>query len=98
MASQSLQMSARTLLRRPRITEKSSNLSGMGVYCFEVATGAQKADINNAIKEVYGVTPLRVHISKLPGKRLIYRGVPGKKPGIKKAYVYLKKGEKINFV
>ena len=91
--------SSRTILRRPRITEKASFLADkQGVYCFEVSAGSSKADISKAIKEIYGVIPRKVHITMRPAKRVIRRGIPGKKVGIKKAYVYLKKGDKIEFV
>jgi len=42
--------------------------------------------------------PIKVRIVNLPSKKTLARGKVGRKPGVKKAYVYLKKGEKIEFI
>ncbi|MBL7053909.1 50S ribosomal protein L23 [Patescibacteria group bacterium] len=84
-------------LTRPIITEKAMVLQEQGVYTFEVPINANKIMIKKAIKELYGFMPVRVNIIKSKGKRKRY----GKSMGItkkrKKALVYLKKGEKIEF-
>jgi len=84
---------------KPRITEKSGIQSEtMNVYTFEVRKDATKGSIEKAIKELYSFTPLKVRIVNLPAKRVFARGKVGKKSGIKKAFVYLKKGDKIAFI
>ena len=45
--------------------------------------------------EKYKVTPVRINTVTIPAKNVIVRGKRGKKSGYKKAYIYLKKGEKI---
>lgn len=90
--------SKKNVLVRSRITEKSSVLTDKGVYCFEVGIDANKHEIRNAIKVLYGVTPLAIRIVPVPGKRVMYRGRPGVSKSSKKAYVHLKAGDKIEFV
>jgi len=86
------------LIISPRITEKSAIGADKGVYTFNVAPSANKNEIKKAIKLVYGVTPLRVSVTKITSKVVMRRGVLGEKGGGKKAVVYLKKGDKIAFV
>jgi ribosomal protein L23 len=50
------------------------------------------------VKELYKVTPVKVNIINLPAKIVFTRGKSGRKAGVKKAVVYLKKGDKIEFV
>jgi large subunit ribosomal protein L23 len=87
------------IIKRPRITEKSGiQAETMGVYTFEVTAEANKKNIAKAIKEIYKVTPVKVNITHLPAKKVFARGKTGRQSGVKKAVVYLKKGEKIEFV
>ena len=84
------------ILIRPRVTEKASGLSERQVYTFEVSPDATKYSIAKAIKVYFDVTPAKVAIVKNPSKAVIVRGKRGVKSGVKKAYVYLKKGDNIN--
>lgn len=87
------------ILISPRITEKaviSSDKSG--VYVFNVTSIANKPLIAKAIKEAYKVTPVKVRIATLPKERTFRRGKKGTTGGGKKAYVYLKKGDKIEVI
>ena len=87
------------IIKKPRITEKSGiQAEALGVYTFEVTTKANKKNVAKAIKELYKVTPVKVNITNLPAKIIFTRGKTGRKSGIKKAVVYLKKGDKIEFV
>jgi large subunit ribosomal protein L23 len=83
------------VLLRPRVTEKASFLQEGNVYTFEVADKAAKKEIIKAIKEAYKVTPVRVNTVKNPSKQISMKGIRGFSGGVKKAYVYLKKGDKI---
>ena len=84
----------------PRITEKSVMMGDKNVYTFTVARTATKFLVRDAIKALYGVTPVKVNIvNKVPALRL--SGAKNrlvKEAGMKKAYVYLKKGDTINLV
>jgi large subunit ribosomal protein L23 len=89
------------VLRSPRITEKSALSAEKNVYVFNVATKASKTDIKQAIEELYKVKPTKVRTTSIAEKVVTRRkrsGVTtGKKSGGKKAYVYLKKGDVIEF-
>jgi len=83
---------------RPRVTEKSGIQSQGGTYTFEVAANANKNTVAQAISLIYKVRPIRVNMSRLPAKNVFHRGRWGKSPGVRKAIVTLKKGDKIDFV
>lgn len=86
-----------TIIIRPRITEKAAVLSETGnVYTFEVTKSATKTTIKRAIKEIYKVAPTRVNIVKLAAKNVVVKGKKGSTKAVVKAYVYLKKGDKID--
>jgi large subunit ribosomal protein L23 len=80
---------------QPRITEKATFQSEKGVYVFEVTGRATKKTIAMAIRQLYKVTPVKVRIAKNPAKQVFVRGKWGRKQGVKKAYVALAKGDKI---
>ncbi len=84
----------------PRITEKSVSQSENDVYVFNVKRDANKFAIRDAIKALYNVTPVKVNtVNKKPAKRLVgSRNRMKHVAGMKKAYVYLKKGDSINLV
>jgi large subunit ribosomal protein L23 len=89
---------ASIILRRPYITEKSNALAAQHAYVFEVESNATKIEIRRAVEELYKVRPVRVNVAVRPDKRIVYRGKAGVKQGFKKAIVYLKAGESIQFV
>lgn len=87
------------VIKRPRISEKSTRLSESNVYCFDVLVSANKPLVAQAIKALYGVTPRKVTFAKIPTKKVGGRGRPaGRTARGKKAFVFLKKGDKIDFV
>ena len=83
------------VLLRPRITEKATFIAEFGAYVFDVATGANKREIAEAVRAVYSVSPAHVRVLAVAEKKKMVRGRPGRRPGGKKAYVFLTKGEKI---
>ncbi len=88
-----------SVLIKPRMTEKAL-ISGdkRGVYVFEVAKDATKSAIAGSVKAEYKVTPVRVRTAVIPSKNVFRGGKFGTKSGGKKAYVYLKKGDKIELL
>ena len=86
-----------TNILRPRITEKSG-LAGesQNIYTFEVAKNSTKHTIAQEIKSLYQVTPEKITIVNLPARKVFVRGRKGTQSAVKKAMVYLKKGDKIN--
>ncbi len=89
-----------SIIVAPRITEKSVKMGDSNVYTFVVAERATKFLVRDAIKALYGVTPVKVNIvRKRPALRLAgSKNRMVKVSGMKKAYVYLKKGDTINLV
>ena len=87
-----------TIIKNPRVTEKASFLAEQNVYTFDVSKNANKTEIKKAIFALYKVKPVKVNILAVPAKKIFVRGKVGVKPGGKKALVYLKKGDKIEFI
>mgnify|MGYP003419658161 CR=1 FL=1 len=86
-----------TTILRPRITEKAGIMSEtQNVYTFEVEKNSTKDTIAKEIKTLYKVTPTKVRIINLPARKVFVRGNRGVQSAVKKALVYLKKGDKIN--
>ncbi len=83
------------IILRPRVTEKATFLQEGNVYTFEVASNAAKKEIMKAVKEAYKIMPLRINTVKNPAKQIFMKGKKGFSGGVKKAYVYLKPGDKI---
>ncbi len=86
------------VLNQPRITEKATMLSGFGCYTFEVPKDATKPEVLKTIESLYKVKPIKVRMITIPAKNVFKRGRAGVKSGGKKAIIYLKKGETLEFV
>lgn len=88
------------VLRSPRITEKAMKMGERNIYSFEVARSATKFDVREAVKTFYGVTPVKVNIvNKTPRQfKSRSKGRVMTEHGMKKAYVYLKKGDSISLI
>ena len=91
-------MNTLKIIKNPRITEKGSMNAEKNVYTFDVAKDANKTEIKKAIFTLYKIHPTRVNIITVKEKRVFSRGINGTKGGGKKALVYLKEGDKIEFV
>jgi large subunit ribosomal protein L23 len=79
----------------PRITEKASRQSSANAYTFVVAKNATKHTVLAEIKKEYKVTPTAINITNMPTRNTFIRGKFGTQAGIKKAIVFLKKGDTI---
>lgn len=88
-------MSARSIVKRPIITEKSMGSTADHKYTFEVAMEANKRDIRKAVHEIFNVTVLQVHTSRVPGKPRRHGRFVGMTSEWKKAVVTLKEGDQI---
>ena len=89
------------IILNPHVTEKASDLSEKGVYAFNVNMRANKDQVIRAVFTFFKVTPVKV--AMLVQKPKYSRNprtnrVQVKKAAYKKALVYLKKGDKIEFV
>ena len=84
------------VIRRPIITEKSTMLSGHNKYVFEVAIGANKPQIKQAVEMAFNVKVEGVNTSIVRGKiRRFGRRTGGQQPSWKKAIVTLAAGDQI---
>ena len=62
-------MEARDILKRPVITERSSEqMETLNKYAFDVDTRANKSQIKNAVEEVFGVKVEKVNVMNYKGK------------------------------
>ena len=86
------------ILRRPHITEKAVSMQAGGVFVFEVAQRATKREVAHAVRALYKVVPRKIAIAAIPKKRVFVKGKRGVTGGGKKAFVYLKEGDKIEIV
>jgi large subunit ribosomal protein L23 len=57
------------VLLRPVITEESQRLMEMNQYVFEVALGANKPQVKEAVETIFDVTVLKVNTMIMPAKR-----------------------------
>ncbi len=85
-----------TLILSPRVTEKASMQSSANAYTFVVAPHATKLSLLSEIKAKYKVTPVKINITNMVRQYTFIRGKLGTTAGIKKAVVFLKKGDTIN--
>lgn len=61
-------MEARDILKRPVITERSSEVMAEKKYTFEVDVRANKTQVKHAVQEVFGVQVEKVNIMNYKGK------------------------------
>jgi large subunit ribosomal protein L23 len=87
-----------TILKNPRVTEKASFAAEQNVYTFDISDSANKTEIRKAIFALYKVHPIKVNVLSVPIKKTMSKGKAGVKGGGRKAFVYLKKGDKIEFI
>jgi len=87
------------VLHRPLVTEKSSYLSGkMNKYSFEVAEGATRTLVKDAVETIFDVEVTRVNIINTTakrGRRAKSRRLLVRKSGFKKAVVTLAEGQSL---
>ena len=83
------------VLRRPLITEKSTMLQAQGKYAFEIARGASKPQIKQAVEKAFEVEVTAVNVMVVAGerRRMGRWQIPAR--SWKKAIVTLKPGDKI---
>jgi large subunit ribosomal protein L23 len=84
------------VIRRPLITEKSTLLKEtQRSLCFEVHRDATKPEIKKAVEQLFNVKVQEVRVANMHGKAKRQGRYVGHRPDWKKAYVVLKKGEKM---
>ena len=87
-------MEAREILKRPVITERSSEqMVAENKYTFEVDTRANKTEVKDAVEEIFGVKVEKVNIMNYKGKFKRVGKFGGYTNKRRKAIVKLAEGE-----
>ena len=84
------------VIQKPVITEKATMASEHGAVVFRVARDATKPQIKEAVEAVFGVKVKAVNTTITKGKTKRFRGRPGVRSDVKKAYVTLEEGNTID--
>lgn len=79
----------------PVVSEKAARNEQSGIYTFLVDREATKYHIRQAIKELYGVSPIRISVQNTEGKRVRFGRGAGRRSDFKKAFVKIPKGSSI---
>lgn len=84
---------------RPVISEKGTHLSEQGKYVFEVAPGANKIQVRQAVEQAFAskkVQVVSVNIQHVPGKMRRLGKHAGMTRSWKKAIVTLRPGQRLD--
>ncbi len=84
------------VIRKPIITEKATMASEANAVVFEVAIGANKPQIKEAVEGLFNVKVKAVNTTITKGKVKRFRGKLGVRKDVKKAYVTLEEGNTID--
>jgi large subunit ribosomal protein L23 len=84
------------MIRAPVITEKATLLNELNQIVFRVAIDASKPEIKAAIEGLYKVKVAAVNTVLTKGKTKRFKGRPGVRSDVKKAYVSLAEGQSID--
>lgn len=79
----------RDIIKRPVITERTSDFMAEKRYVFEVALNANKTEIKSAVEQIFGVKVTGVNTMRVSGKLKRYGRHSGYRPDWKKAIVQL---------
>ncbi|HVL51862.1 MAG TPA: 50S ribosomal protein L23 [Actinomycetota bacterium] len=88
-------MSARDVILKPVVSEKSYALIEENSYTFLVHPDANKVQIRQAVEEIWGVKVLKVNTQNRNGKVKATRLGKGKRNNTRRAIVKLAEGDKI---
>ena len=84
------------VVRSPVITEKATMMTERNQVAFRVAIDASKPEIKAAVEGLFGVSVVSVNTLVQKGKAKRFRGRPGVRSDVKKAYVQLAEGQSID--
>jgi large subunit ribosomal protein L23 len=96
MTSTHTQLTHFDIIRSPVITEKSNLVTQFNTYVLNVSMDATKPEIKDAVQSVFGVDVISVNTLVRKGKQRVFKGRRGKQKDVKKAYVRLKSGQRID--
>lgn len=87
-----------TVLKAPRISEKTARMAENNKYVFDVDTTATKAEIKTAVEALFSVNVITVNVINIAGKRKMFKGRLGRRNALRKAIVSLQAGQQIEFM
>jgi large subunit ribosomal protein L23 len=85
-----------SVIRAPRVSEKTVRGQENNQYAFEVATDATKAEIKTAVEKIFDVKVESVNVVNVKGKNKAFRYRQGRRGDWRKAYVKLADGQSID--
>jgi large subunit ribosomal protein L23 len=85
---------ARDIIRKPLVTEKTTRMMEELKYAFKVDRNANKIEIKNAVEELFKVKVKSVNTINVSGKMKRMGAHSGRRPNWKKAIVTLEQGSK----
>src|SRR5690242_13072289 len=84
------------IIRGPAITEKGTLVSEKNQIVFNVASRATKPQIKAAVEGLFGVKVKAVNTLVRKGKSRRFRGIPTILSDVKRAYVTLEEGQRLD--
>ncbi|MBI4427474.1 MAG: 50S ribosomal protein L23 [Candidatus Magasanikbacteria bacterium] len=91
-----LHSNAHKVLVHPLVSEKAAMAEANSVYTFVIDRKASKDAVRQAINDVYGVSPDRVRMINVEGKKARHGRSLGRRGDWRKALITLKKGQTIS--
>ena len=85
-----------SIIKKPLMTEKSTNLNQYNQYSFIVSKDSYSNEIKKAIEKIFKVKVTKVNTSVMRGKLKSFKGKLGYKNDFKKAVVTLAEGNTID--
>ena len=87
---------AMSVIKKPMMTEKSTNLNQFNQYSFIVSNDSNSFEIKKAIEQIFKVKVTKVNTAIIRGKLKSFKGNIGCKKDLKKAIVTLAEGNTID--
>lgn len=84
------------ILLRPHTSEKAVSSQAQNQYTFEVAPSTSKIEVARAVRDLYGIKPLKVAVLNVSGKRIRFGRTAGETKSWKKAVITLPPGKTID--
>jgi len=84
------------VIKKPMLTEKSTNLNQFNQYSFIVSNDSNSYEIKKAIEQIFKVKVTKVNTAIVHGKLKSFKGKLGYKKDFKKAIVTLAEGNTID--
>jgi len=87
---------ALNIIKKPMMTEKTTNLNQFNQYSFIVSIDSNSFEIKSAIEKIFKVKVTKVNTSIVSGKLKSFKGNLGYQNNFKKAIVTLAEGNTID--